>query len=204
MALDLTAEHKEIGKGNANAAVGELTRRGFMKSMTIGAAGLAPVAAGDLLRLRGLEGQAGQGRADRLRRRGRRPVRRSRPEVPRVHRAVRYSAVQPDSASSNGEPAPSPRKGYKAMYSESAAKIVAADHMYTDIKEMLEKEKDIEAVVIALPLHLHAEVTIACMQGRQACAVRKADGPHHRPVQGDDQGRQGRRPHPLDRPSTAL
>src|SRR5438874_1915391 len=45
MALDLTVEQKELGKGNANVAAGELTRRGFMKSMAIGAAGLAPVAA---------------------------------------------------------------------------------------------------------------------------------------------------------------
>src|SRR3954464_13317942 len=45
MALDLTAEQKELGKGNANVAAGDLTRRGFMKSMAVGAAGLAPVAA---------------------------------------------------------------------------------------------------------------------------------------------------------------
>src|SRR5439155_12965354 len=45
MALDLTVEQKELGKGNANVAAGELTRRGFMKSMAIGVAGLAPVAA---------------------------------------------------------------------------------------------------------------------------------------------------------------
>src|SRR6187200_1049292 len=45
MALDLTAEQKEIGKGNANHAAGELTRRGFMKSMAMAGAGVIPVGA---------------------------------------------------------------------------------------------------------------------------------------------------------------
>ena len=53
--------------------------------------------------------------------------------------------------------------------------------MYTDYEEMLQKEKDIEAVVIALPLHLHAQVAIALHEGRQARPVREADGPDHRP-----------------------
>src|SRR5205085_2798509 len=44
MALDLTAEQKELGKGNANAAAYDLTRRGFMKSAAIGAAGFGTVA----------------------------------------------------------------------------------------------------------------------------------------------------------------
>ena len=63
-----------------------------------------------------------------------------------------------------GEPAPSPRKGYKAMYDETKAKDVAANHIYADFEEMLRKEKDIEAVVIAVPLHLHAKVAIACLK----------------------------------------
>ena len=43
MALDLTAEQKELGKGNANAAAYDLTRRGFMKSMAIGGAAFGTV-----------------------------------------------------------------------------------------------------------------------------------------------------------------
>jgi hypothetical protein len=38
MALDLTAEQKDTGRRNFEAASGELTRRGFMKSMAAGAA----------------------------------------------------------------------------------------------------------------------------------------------------------------------
>src|SRR5262245_19471955 len=63
-----------------------------------------------------------------------------------------------------GEPSPSPRKGYKAMYGKDQAESVAKDHIYTDFKEMLDKEKDLEAVVIAVPLHLHAPIAIACMR----------------------------------------
>src|SRR5436189_2595 len=57
MALDLTTEHKELGKGNFNAATGDLTRRGFMKSMAIGAAGLAPVAAGTYFGYEAMKGK---------------------------------------------------------------------------------------------------------------------------------------------------
>jgi predicted dehydrogenase len=39
--------------------------------------------------------------------------------------------------------------------------------MYTDYNEMLQKEKDIEAVVIALPLHLHAKATIDCLKAEK-------------------------------------
>ena len=46
-------------------------------------------------------------------------------------------------------------------------------------------------VVIALPLYLHAPVAIDAMKARQARLLREADGLEHRPVQGDDQGRQG-------------
>ena len=38
MALDLTAEQKDTGRRNFEAAAGDLTRRGFMKSMAAGAA----------------------------------------------------------------------------------------------------------------------------------------------------------------------
>ena len=44
MALDLTQEQKDKGKRNFEQATGELTRRGFMKSMVAGAA-VVPVSA---------------------------------------------------------------------------------------------------------------------------------------------------------------
>ncbi len=56
-----------------------------------------------------------------------------------------------------------PRKGFQRIYGKDARKNIK---LYTDeeqMKEML-KRKDIEAVVIALPLHLHESVAIECMK----------------------------------------
>ena len=163
MALDLTAEHKELGKGNFNAATGDLTRRGFMKSMAIGAAGLAPVAAGTYFGYEALKGK---------------PVKAAMigcgdeggvlmgDHDPKFLEFAALCDIRPYNQRRiiEGEPAPSPRKGYKAMYGNGQAESVRKDHMYTDYKEMLQKEKDLEAVVIALPLHLHAQVAIDCMR----------------------------------------
>ena len=60
---------------------------------------------------------------------------------------------------------------------------------------MLEKEKGIDAVVIATPDHTHAPITLAALQAASTCMSKAADahglrGPHdHRgraPVQGAD------------------
>jgi predicted dehydrogenase len=58
----------------------------------------------------------------------------------------------------DGEPR-GPRKGFKRIYGHEASKI----KLYTDYKQLL-ADKDIEAVVIALPLHLHAPVAIDAMR----------------------------------------
>jgi predicted dehydrogenase len=162
MALDLTAEHKQLGKDNTNAAAAELSRRGFMKSMALGAAGIAPVAAASYFGYEAMKGK---------------PVKAALigcgdeggvlmgDHDPKYLEFVALCDIRPFNQRRiiDGEPGNSPRKGYKAMYGADAAKRVAG-HMYTDYREMLNKETDIEAVVIALPLHLHAEATIACMK----------------------------------------
>src|SRR5207244_11130572 len=60
----------------------------------------------------------------------------------------------------DGEALPSPRKGFNAIYGKSAKDDIK---VYDDYKQLLEN-KDIEAVVIALPLHLHAQVAIDAMK----------------------------------------
>src|SRR4051794_33809349 len=61
----------------------------------------------------------------------------------------------------DGDPKVPLRKGFKKVYGIAESKGIK---QYTDYKKMLEEVKDIEAVVIALPLHLHAPVSIACME----------------------------------------
>jgi predicted dehydrogenase len=162
MALDLTAEQKELGKGNANVAVGELTRRGFMKSMTLAGAALAPVAAATYFGYQSWKGK---------------PVKAALigcgdeggvllgEHDPKFIEFIALCDIRPSNQKRiiDGDTDSPLRKGYKAVYGPDAAKKIAADHMYTDFKQMLEKETDIEAVVIALPLHLHASVAIDCM-----------------------------------------
>jgi predicted dehydrogenase len=164
MALDLTAEQKELGKGNANYAAGDLTRRGFMKSMAIGAGVLAPVAAASYFGYEAMKGK---------------PVKAALigcgdeggvlmgDHDPKYMEFVALCDIRPYNQKRiiDGDTDPkSPRKGYKAVYGPSEAESVRKSHMYTDYAEMLQKEKDIEAVVIALPLHLHAKVAIDCMK----------------------------------------
>jgi len=162
MALDLTTEHKELGKGNVNAAAADLTRRGFMKSMAAGAA-LAPVAAATYF---GYEAWKGKPVKAALIGCGDEGGVLMGEHDPKYLEFVALCDIRPYNRKRiiDGEGETSLRKGYKRIYGESAAKKVAADHMYTDYREMLQKEKDLEAVVIALPLHLHHPAAIACME----------------------------------------
>jgi predicted dehydrogenase len=59
----------------------------------------------------------------------------------------------------------SPRRGFKRIpyYGKDAREKI---EVYEDYHKVLE-DKTIEAVVIALPLHLHAEVAIACMNANK-------------------------------------
>jgi predicted dehydrogenase len=163
MALDLTAEQKELGKGNANVAAGDLTRRGFMKSMAIGAAGLAPVAAASYYGYQAMHGK---------------PVKAALigcgdeggvlmgEHDPKYLEFVALCDIRPFNRKRiiEGEGETHIRKGYKRIYGKDRAKEIEQNHLYTDIDEMLKKEPELEAVVVALPLHLHAPVAIQCMK----------------------------------------
>jgi predicted dehydrogenase len=163
MALDLTAEQKELGKGNANAAVGDLTRRGFMKSAAIAGGALVPVAAATYY---GYEATQGKPVKAALIGCGDEGGVLMGDHDPKYLEFIALCDIRPYNQKRiiTGEPAPSPRKGFTNIYSKERADDVAKNHMYTSIEEMLNKEKDLEAVVIALPLHLHAKVAIQCMQ----------------------------------------
>lgn len=163
MALDLTAEQKDLGKANANVAAAELTRRGFMKSTAMAGAVIVPTAAATYYGFKALDGK---------------PIKAALigcgdeggvllSEVdPKFVEFIALCDIRPYNKKRiiEGEGAASPRRGYKNVYGEAEAKRVQNGHIYDDYEEMLAKEKDLEAVVIALPLHLHAKVAIRCME----------------------------------------
>jgi predicted dehydrogenase len=165
MALDLTPEQKELGKANFHRVVGhhglDPNRREFMKGL-LAAGAVLPVSAAVYFgysKLSGspvLAGLIGAGDEGGV------LVGEHNPEYLEF---LAFSEIRPTNVKRIFEdertrnPA-SPRKGFKVKYgNDAAAKI----RHYQDYKELL-ANKDIEAVVIALPLHLHAKVAIEAMR----------------------------------------
>src|SRR5215813_8892993 len=159
MALDLTPEQKEIGKANFHRVVGAhgLTRRDFMKGM-LAAGAVLPVSAAAYFgyeKLRGNPVKAGLiGAGDE----GGVLVGEHNPEYLEF---IAYSDIRPSNQDRifKGEEN-SPRKGFVAKYGQDARQKIK---LYENYRDLL-ANKDIEAVVIALPLHLHAPVAIDAMK----------------------------------------
>ncbi len=179
MALDMTPEQREIGKANFHRAVGGMaqdpgppaasgpsrgpTRRGFMKGLM--AAGTAlPVAAAAYFgysRLHdgrpvraGLIGAGDEGGV---------LIGEHNPEFIEI---VAVSDIRPSNQKRifEGEPhrpgATLWRKGFNRIYGANAARRITVYERYQDLLE----RSDIEMVVIALPLHLHAQATIDALR----------------------------------------
>lgn len=159
MALDLTADQKELGRANASSVMSELSRRGFMKSLAAGAGGATVVTAASYFGYTGF---------------GDKPVRAALigagdeggvlvgEHNPEFLRFVAVADIRPSNQKRiiDGDPKVPLRKGFKKVYGEhEAAKIKITE----DYNEIL-KDPSIEAVVIALPLHLHAPVAIKAME----------------------------------------
>lgn len=162
MALDLTADQKELGKANTNAVAAELHRRGFMKSLAAGAA-LTPVAAATYFGYQAYKGKPVKAALIGCGDEGGVLLGEHDPNFVEI---IALCDIRPYNQRRiiDGEGQTALRKGYKVIYGADNAAKVAKDHMYTDYEEMLRKEKDLEMVIIALPLHLHAKVSIACMK----------------------------------------
>ncbi len=163
MALDLTPEQKELGRTNFQGAISRygLSRRDFMKGM-LAAGAVLPVSAavyfgyqalaGDPVKV-GLIGAGDEGGV---------LMGEHNPEYLEV---VAYSDIRPSNQKRifEGELKKnpnSPRKGFNVVYGKETAKKIK---LYEDYRDLLAR-KDIEAVIIALPLHLHAAVAIEAMQ----------------------------------------
>ena len=158
MAIDVTPEQqRETGKENFARTAEGLTRRGFMKSMVAGAA-IVPVSAAVYFGYKSLEGKPVKAAIIGCGDEGGVLIGEHNPEFLRFVACCDIREYNLNRIF-KGEPAPSPRKGFKFHYGNNAEKDIKK---YTDYSEML-KDKDIEAVVIALPLHLHAKVAVDCM-----------------------------------------
>jgi predicted dehydrogenase len=162
----MTPEQKEIGKANFHRVVGKMaeekpgvTRRDFMKGL-IAAGAVAPVAAAayfgysnDKFRERpvkaGLIGAGDEGGVL------------VGEHNPAYLEFIAYSDIRPSNQQRifKGEPV-GPRKGFNFHYGSDAKKKIK---LYEDYKKLLENP-DIEMVVIALPLHLHAPVVIDALK----------------------------------------
>ena len=159
MAIDLTTEQRETGKENFARTAEGLTRRGFMKSMVAGAA-IVPVTAGVYYGYKSLGGKPVKaaliGGGDE----GGVLVGEHNPEFLEF---VACCDIRPTNMKRifDGDPKVALRKGFKKIYGNNADKNIKK---YNNYAEMLRDNPSIEAVVIALPLHLHAKVAIDCMR----------------------------------------
>jgi predicted dehydrogenase len=166
MALDLTGEQKEIGKANFQRVVGQylepksgVNRRDFMKGL-FAAGSVVPISAAAYF---GYQSQHFE-----------KPVKTALigagdeggvllgEHNPKYLEVIAVCDIRPYNQKRifTGEPT-GPRKGLNKVYGKETAKNIK---VYSDWNKMLEENKDIEAVVIALPLHLHASCAIDCMK----------------------------------------
>jgi predicted dehydrogenase len=164
MALDLTQEQKDTGRRNFEATAGELTRRGFMKSMAAGAAVL-PLSAAVYF---GYDSWKGN-----------KPLRTALigcgdeggvlvgDHNPEFNEIVAVADVRPYNLKRifEGEGGESPRKGLKKHYGADCEKSIKKFGHYEELLDpAVIKSLGLEAAIIVLPLHLHADATIKFMK----------------------------------------
>lgn len=171
MAIDMTPEQREIGKTNFQRVVGQMaiaeedarkkgvSRRDFMKGLLAAGGAAVPTAAAyygyshDKLDGKpvkaaiigaGDEGGVLVGEHN-----------------PAYLEFIAVCDIRPSNQKRifKGEDK-GPRRGLERIYGKEAGKSIK---VFTDYKKMLDEMPDIEAVVIALPLNLHAPVAIECM-----------------------------------------
>ena len=146
---NLTPEQRVLGRENADRALG-VSRRDLLK-----AAAAAPALGRFYFGYEGMGGKsAGQGGDHRHRRRrlpGDDPL--AQPRLPRLHRLLRHPAVA----------ARAGRQGILEPQSTTRAADVKKLKRY-DTKEEMYDDPDVEMIVIALPLWLHAPVAIEAMK----------------------------------------
>lgn len=162
MAIDMTAEQRELGQENYRRAVEALgvNRRDFMKGLAAATGATVGVGAAAYFGYKTLQGNPVKaaliGGGDE----GGVLVGEHNPDFLQF---VAVCDIRPSNMTRifDGDPvAPDLRKGFKKIYGTEAQRI----RKYDDWERMLRENKDIEAVVIAVPLHWHAPMAIKAMK----------------------------------------
>jgi predicted dehydrogenase len=175
--MNLTPEERKIGQENFHAAIGsELTRRDFLTqgiaAGVVSGAGLGAFyygygkSLGDPVRV-GVIGTGDEGSV---------LIGAHTPEYAQI---VAIADIRPYNVwrAFNGDPTvpavrPGLMKKYKWSSEDEAKKNIT---VYTDYKELL-ANPNIEGVIIALPLHLHAQVAIEALQAGKHVLTEKLMG----------------------------
>jgi predicted dehydrogenase len=172
MTLDMTPEQREIGKANFERALNELanapdrpgiTRRQFMRGL-LAAGASVPISAAAYYGYSRLSGRPVRAALIGAGDEGGILVGESNPDYLEF---IACCDVRPSNKKRifDGEPPPANpgglwRKGFKRLYGNKAERSV---RWYDNYRDLLQNS-DIELVIIALPLHLHAGVTIDCLR----------------------------------------
>ena len=163
MALDLTQEQKAIGKKNYEQAVGDLSRREFMKKSMVAGAAVVPVSAAAYYGYQSWKGNKAVrtaliGCGDE----GGVLIGDHNPEFNEIVAVVDPRPYNIERIFT-GDPAPSPRKGLNNIYGKDVAAKIAR---YDSLSALLaDKTKlGLEAVIIATPLHLHHPMVTQCLK----------------------------------------
>lgn len=156
MAIDLNPKQRETGKANFQQVAGDLTRRGFMKSMGVGAsvAAVSPLVYFGYKSIGKPVKAALIGGGDE----GGILVGAHNPDFLKF---VAVADIRPYNRERimKGDPKVPLRPGFNKLYGPEAKDIA----VYDDYKKILDN-KEIEAVVIATPLSTHAKIAIDCMR----------------------------------------
>jgi predicted dehydrogenase len=160
MSLYLSPERKAEGKANFERAIGRghLTRRDFMKGLAAGAA-TVPIGAAVYFGYEKLAGNPVRAALIGCGDEGNILLTQHNPDFLRF---VAVCDIRPSNQKRvfEGESPWTHRVGFNRKYGANARKEIRVEE---DYKKLLE-DKSIEAVVIALPLHLHAQVAIDALK----------------------------------------
>ncbi len=163
MALDMTAQDRAAGKANFARSADGLSRRGFMKSLVVAGGAVAVASPAVYFGYQSIKGKPVKaaliGGGDE----GGVLVGEHNPEYLEF---VAVCDIRPYNMKRifDGDPKVKLRKGFKKVYGEATASKIKKLDTYEKFTDELRNNKDIEAIVIALPLFWHAKAAIDAMK----------------------------------------